>query len=263
MDEIVEAALLFWLPFAFIPFGLWFSQVKSSIISSRIGYLIALFGVIFVLASPWTVPKSPSSAVGHLLGFIAGPTIMILIGLFKIAYSGNVPVGRLSINDRNFGLALFFIGIIWISLMHWWEITPVMSSGEINRYWLIFLPNLLISLTCLSLAGGLAMLSFGDSRTSESRYLFGTSIVSFAFLICAMNIDSTNIDAVGFREYVWLSIADLIGIVIGSVLAIICFASVIFVYENTLPKPKSIDAPTAEELSKISQVILDNIGGEE
>ncbi len=80
------------------------------------------------------------------------------------------------------------------------------------------------------------MLSFGDSRTSESRYLFGTSIVSFAFLICAMNIDSTNIDAVGFREYVWLSIADLIGIVIGSVLAIICFASVIYFYENTLPE---------------------------
>ncbi len=107
------------------------------------------------------------------------------------------------------------------------------------------------------------MLSFGDSRTSESKYLFGTSLVSFVFLICAMNIDSTNIDAVGFREYVWLSIADLIGIVIGSVLAIICSASVIYFYENTLPKPKSIDAPTTEELSKISQVILDNIGGEE
>ena len=36
-----------------------------------------------------------SSAVGHLFGFIAGPTILILIGLFKVAYSGNVPVGRL------------------------------------------------------------------------------------------------------------------------------------------------------------------------
>ena len=107
------------------------------------------------------------------------------------------------------------------------------------------------------------MLSFGDSRTSESKYLFGTSLVSFVFLICAMNLDSSNIDAVGFREYVWLSVADLIGIVIGSMLAIICFASVIFVYESTLPKPKSIDAPTNEELSKISQVILDNLGGEE
>ena len=85
MDEIVEAALLFWLPFAFIPFGLWFSQVKSSIISSRIGYLIALFGVIFVLGSPWTVPKSPSSAVGHLLGFIAGPTILHTLAMYRLA----------------------------------------------------------------------------------------------------------------------------------------------------------------------------------
>ncbi len=262
MDELIEAAILFWLPLAFIPFGVWISQIKSKTATSKLGYLIGFVGIVLVLLSPWTVPQSPSSAIGHLLGFIAGPTILVIFGLFKIAYSGNVPVGRLNSSEKNVGIVLFSSGIIWLSLMHWWTITPIMSSGEVNRYWLIFLPNFLISLSSLALAGGLAMLTFGDSRTNESRYLFAMSGVSFIFLICAMNIDSDNLTALEFREYVWLSIADIIGIVIGSVLSIISFASVIFVYEKSLPKPRSIDPPKSDELLRVAQVIEDNIGGD-
>ena len=106
---MLKAAVLFWLPFAFIPFGIWVSQVKSSSFVNKLGYIISFVGTALVLASPWTVPESPSNAVGHLLGFIAGPTILILLGLFKIAYSGNVPVGKLSEGDRNLGVALFLV----------------------------------------------------------------------------------------------------------------------------------------------------------
>ena len=260
---MLQAALLFWLPMGLIPFGVWFSQTKSSHQIKKIGTLLSLSGLFFVLASPWTVPESPSSAVGHLFGFIAGPCIMILIGLFKIAYSGNVPVGRLPSRDRYLGAMLFIAGITWLSLMHWWEITPTMSSGEVNPYWLIFLPNFVLSLSSISLAGGLAMLAFGDSRQSESRYLFAMSFLSFVFLLCAMNFESSNVSSDEFREYVWLSIADIIGITIGSILAILSFALVIFVYEKSLPKPNSITAPTEEELSAVSKVIAENIGGEE
>ena len=263
MDELIKAALLFWLPFAFIPFGIWVSQVKSSNALSKLGYLITFTGILLVLSSPWTVPESPSSAIGHLLGFIAGPAILILLGLFNIAYSGNVPVGKLSDGNRNLGILLCFTGLVWFALMHWWEITPIMSDGEINRYWLIFLPNLLISLTGLALAGGLAMLAYGDQRVNESKYLFGISLGTFLFLMCAMNIDSANLSAVEFREYVWLSIADIIGIIIGSVLSIISFASVIFVYERSLPTPKSIEPPNNQELDKVTQVIKNNLGGDE
>ena len=263
MDEMLQAALLFWLPMGLIPFGVWFSQTKSSPQVKKIGAFLSLIGLFFVLASPWIVPESPSSAVGHLFGFIAGPCIMILIGLFKIAYSGNVPVGRLPSSDRYFGSVLFVIGITWLSLMHWWDITPTMSSGEVNPYWLIFLPNFVLSLSSISLAGGLAMLAFGDSRQSESKYLFAMSLVSFVFLLCAMNYDSSNVSSNEFREYVWLSIADIIGIAIGSILAILSFALVIFVYEKSLPKPNSITAPTEDELSAVSKVIAENIGGEE
>ena len=263
MDEILEAALLFWLPLAVIPLGVWFSQSKSSTIGARLGIISSLIGLGFVLSSPWTVPDSPSSAVGHLFGFILGPSILMLVGLFKVAYSGNVPVGRLPSSDRNFGAILFALGILWLSLMHWWEITPTLSSGELNPYWLIFLPNFLLSLSSISMAAGLAMIVYGDSRDKESKYLFGMSLFSILFLLCAMNFDSSNIESTEFRKYVWLSIADIIGIAIGSILAIFSFASVIFVYEKSLPKPKSIPAPTEEELSRVSRIIKENIGGEE
>jgi hypothetical protein len=62
---------------------------------------------------------------------------------------------------------------------------------------------------------------------------------------------------------VWLSIADLIGITIGSILAILSFALVIFVYEKSLVKPESISPPTKDELSAVSDVVKQNIGGEE
>ena len=78
-----------------------------------------------------------------------------------------------------------------------------------------------------------------------------------------MNFDSSNVSSNEFREYVWLSIADIIGIAIGSILAILSFALVIFVYEKSLPKPNSITAPTEDELSAVSKVIAENIGGEE
>tara|TARA_Y100001954_G_scaffold41150_1_gene41895 strand:+ start:12854 stop:13645 length:792 start_codon:yes stop_codon:yes gene_type:complete len=263
MDEVLKAAVFFWLPFALVPFGVWVAQIKSAKITDKLGYLVAVVGGILVLASPWTVPESPSSAVGQLIGFIVGPVILILFGLFNIAYSGNVPVGRLSTRDRYFGLLSFILGIIWLSLMHWWELTPVVDGGEINPYWLVFLPNLLLSLTCLAMAGGLAMIAFGDSRTNESKYLFSASALSFTFIICAMNFDSPKLEAISFREYVWLSIADLIGILIGALLAILSFALVIFIYEKSIPSPESIDAPNAEELAHVSEVITQNIGGDE
>ena len=90
-----------------------------------------------------------------------------------------------------------------------------------------------------------------------------SSLFSILFLLCAMNFDSSNIESTEFRKYVWLSIADIIGIAIGSILAIFSFAAVIFVYEKSLPKPKSIPAPTEEELSRVSRIIKENIGGEE
>ena len=78
------------------------------------------------------------------------------------------------------------------------------------------------------------------------RYVFRSI---FVFVVCdeyRFNKSFNN----KFREYVWLSIADIIGIIIGSILSIISFALVIFVYERSLPKPESIEPPNDHELAK-------------
>ena len=53
------------------------------------------------------------------------------------------------------------------------------------------------------------------------------------------------------------------GIIIGSILSIISFALVIFVYERSLPKPESIEPPNDHELAQVAQVIKNNIGGDD
>jgi hypothetical protein len=263
MDDMLQAALLFWLPLALIPVGLWISQSKKSTESSRKGKIILIIGLVLVLASPWTVPESPSSDLGHLFGFIIGPSILVLFGLYMVAYSGNVPVGRLSSGDKYLGFLFFVIGMVWFSFMHWGDLTPVLDSGEINRFWLIFFPNFLISLSCLSLSAGIAMLVLGDNRTAESKNLFFMSGLTLIFIISAMNIDSSETTSNEFRKYVWLSIADLVGILLGSVLAIISFALVIYSYEKSLPKPESILPPTENELQHSAKIISLNLGGDE
>ena len=61
------------------------------------------------------------------------------------------------------------------------------------------------------------MLAFGDSRRKESHFYLHVCIIVFISNMY-MNLDSSNVSADEFREYVWLSIADLIGIAMGSIL---------------------------------------------
>ena len=263
MDDMLQAALLFWLPLALIPVSLWISQSKKFRNGKRNGLILLVIGLVLVLASPWTVPDSPSSAVGNLFGFILGPSILVLFGLYLLAYSGNVPVGRLSVGDKYLGLLLFFIGMVWFAMMHWLDLTPVLDSGEINRFWLIFFPNFLISLSCLCLSAGIAMLVLGDNRSAESKSLFFMSGLTLVFILLAMNMDSSDASSNEFRTYVWLSIADLVGIILGSILAIISFSLVIYSYEKRLPKPTSILPPTKDELKHSAKIISSNIGDDE
>ena len=260
MDEMFQAAMLFWLPVALMPLGFWISNASRF---PNIGKLLTITGLSLVLLSPWTVPSSPSSAVGHLLGFIIGPTILVIFGLFKIAYSGNVPVGRLPKFDKIVGIFLLLVGLTWISLMHWWKFTPVHSTGLVNVYWLIFYPTFLLSLSIITATFGFAMLVLGDDRKKESTYLFSLSAISVLLILTSMNYDSLNIESSQFREFVWLALADLVGISLGAGLAILTFAGVVFVYEKSLPEVASIDPPTNEEINLASEIIQNNLRGEE
>ena len=92
MEPMTQAALWFWLPAALVPFGAWISLSSKTTSTTTFGRAVALLGIVGIVSSPWTVPESPSSAAGHLLGFLLGPAALLLAGIYLVAFSGNVPV---------------------------------------------------------------------------------------------------------------------------------------------------------------------------
>jgi hypothetical protein len=82
-------------------------------------------------------------------------------------------------------------------------------------------------------------------------------------IICGMNFDGQNISAETFREYFWLSVADLFGILIGISMSILVFGFVIYIYESSISKPESVPKPSKNELILASEKIAQNIGGDE
>lgn len=263
MDEMLLAFLLFWLPVAVVPLGGWIYLSSSDERSKSYGRLLAFIGLVLVCISPWTVPSSPSTAAGHLLGAIIGPAMLIVIGIYLVSFSGHVPVGRLSRGDRRLGVVMLIFGIAWFAGMHWWILTPQMSKGDVNSYWFVFWPAFLLLTSCLSSFSGIALLTIGDGRKAESNMMFTLSGAAFILLFLGLNFDGTLVSTEDFRRHLWLSVADLAGLAVGSILSIIVFALVIFVYEKTLPSPSSIQAPTDVELQRVADIITPHLGGGE
>ena len=172
MDEMLQALLLFWLPVAVVPFGVWIFLSSSNDQRKTFGRFLAFVGIVMVCTSPWTVPSSPSTAAGHLLGAIIGPAVLILLGIYLISFSGHVPVGRLPRSDRKLGMFLSFVGFAWFAGMHWWILTPQIASGQVNDYWFVFWPTFLLLTSCLSSCAAIASLTIGDNRKTESNYMF-------------------------------------------------------------------------------------------
>ena len=67
MDEMYQALLLFWIPVAVVPLGIWVFLSFANARDKNLGKFLAFVGFAMVCLSPWTVPSSPSSAAGHLL----------------------------------------------------------------------------------------------------------------------------------------------------------------------------------------------------
>ena len=81
MDEMLQALLLFWLPVAVVPFGVWILLSAGNDQGKSFGRILSFLGLVMVCVSPWTVPSSPSTAAGHLLGAIIGPSVLIILGI--------------------------------------------------------------------------------------------------------------------------------------------------------------------------------------
>ena len=263
MDEMLKAFLLFWFPIAMVPLGLWFSMSSRSKSTTTKGRLLAFVGIIMICLSPWTVPSSPSSAAGHLLGAIIGPCMLIITGIYLISFSGNVAVGKLPRSDRRLGVVMSGTGFVWLAGMHWWILTPQLSPDEVNPYWYVFWPTFILLTSCLASCSAVTLQTIGDRRKAESKAMFFVSGFSMILLLLGLNIDGPLVHADEFREHLWLAVADMVGIAAGSLLSILVFAFVIYSYERSLPPPKSIEPPTASELERVSSLIQNHLGGEE
>jgi len=263
MDEMLQALLLFWIPVSMVPIGLWYSMSSPSQSSPLRGRVLAFAGIILICLSPWTIPSSPSSAAGHLLGAIIGPCVLIILGIYLISFSGNVPVGKLPRRDRKVGVIMAGIGFVWLAGMHWWVLTPQLAPNEVNPYWYVFWPTFILLTSCLASCSAVTLLMIGVERKAESNTMFIVSGLSFAVLLLGLNVDGPLVRGDEFREHLWLAVSDLAGIAVGSLLSILVFALVIYLYERSLPEPKTITPPTESELKQVSSLIASHLGGEE
>lgn len=262
MDAMMQATLWFWFPAIALVVGTGTALSSRSESIKKLSKIIAIISFVLVLLSPVTVPESPSSAAGHLLGSIIGPCALLITGIYLLAFSGNVEVGKLSSRDRKIGSACTFFGLIWLEGMHWWTWTP-MLNGEVNPYWLVFWPTFLLLSTGLSSGAAFSLRYLGHSREKESNFMLVLSSLTFTLTVLGMMLDGPNLTAETFRNHFWLAASDIFGLGVGVGLSILVFALVIWIYESNLPLAKTLDAPSQQELTQAASIISDHIGGEQ
>ena len=147
--------------------------------------------------------------------------------------------------------------------MHWYSFTPIWRNGEVNPYWIVFWPTFLLFSTSLCSASAVALATYGDNRFTESLKLASLSILMSGIALAAMMFDGYLTTADQFRDYLWLSAADIFGTVLGGALAVGVLAVVIWSYEKSLPVPESSPPPTDEEIEHVISLAISHIGGED
>ena len=173
-----------------------------------------------------------------------------------------MPVGRLDASARWSGFLALFASFGILCFMHWSTFTPVWR-GDVNPYWIVFWPTMLLFSTSLCAAASIGMVGYGEDRFTESLKLASMSIVFAGITLSAMIFDGEYTTAQEFRDYLFLAVADILGIIAGCVLSIGVFAVVIWSYEKSLPNPENTHPPTKEELKKLVEIADSHIGGEE
>ena len=262
MEEATQAFVFFWLAGLFVLAGTMLGLFSKSGGPRRVGSGMAVAGLLSLMATPWTLPFSPSSAFGHLLGSLVGPSVLLGVGFYLITFSGNVPVGQLSRADRKTGVVMVLAGVVWLEAMHWWVLTPT-YPGEVNRYWLIFWPTMLLGVLACA-AGAVALVGMvGEDRQQEQRLMSMLVVFSGLLLLLGATLDGPNVSHEQFASEILLAAADLFGVLVGAAVAVLVFALVLAVYESQQPAPHRLAPPTSEQLSQAASVIANNIGGGE
>ena len=102
----------------------------------------------------------------------------------------------------------------------------------------------------------------GDGREREQRLMLLVACFSSLLLLLGAMLDGPNVAREQFANEVLLASADIFGAMVGAAFSILLFAIVLAIYEAQQPAPKRLDPPTASKLEQASQIIADNLGGE-
>ena len=108
-----------------------------------------------------------------------------------------------------------------------------------------------------------SLITYGDDRFNEAVKLALISVIMAGIALSAMIFDGYLTSADEFRDYLWLSLADIFGTIVGISLAITAFAIVIWAYEKSLPLPENTSPPSEDEIKHVVSLAISHIGGEE
>ncbi|RJU92204.1 MAG: hypothetical protein DWC03_07170 [Candidatus Poseidoniales archaeon] len=261
MEEATQAFVFFWVAGLFVVMGAmlaFFSKVSRQ---RRLGGALFGLGLLSLMLTPWTLSFSPSSGFGHLLGSLIGPAVLLAVGLYQIAFSGHVPVGRLTRTDRNIGVAMVVVGVLWLEAMHWWVLTPTYPA-EVNRYWYIFWPTMLLGVLVCSSATYAIVGLVGEQRQQEQRLMLVSASLAIVLMLLGSLFDGPNVDHERFATELLFASADIFGVMVGAAVAVLLFAVVLAFYESQQPVPKRLDPPNQDQLEKASRIIAQHVGGE-
>ena len=156
---------------------------------------------------------------------------------------------------------MVMLGVLWLEAMHWWILTP-MYPGEVNRYWLIFWPTLLLATLGISMGAYAVIGLVGDGREREQRLMLLVAVFSSLLILLGALLDGPNVSHEQFAGEVILAAVDIFGALVGAAFAILLFAVVLAIYESQQPAPHRLDPPTATQLAQASQLIAHHLGGE-
>lgn len=251
---------LFWIPGVVMVTGLLLTLLSKHSGVRRVAAVMLVLSSMAVLTTPWTVPSSPSSAFGHFLGSLLGPTVFLGVGLYCITFSSDLQVGQLSSTDRVLGFAMVVMGSSWLLAMHWGAITPTYPES-VNLYWVMFWSTFLLVVPATGM--GLAVLVgvFGEQRQQERRLLV---LLSFALLfvgVLGVLVDGSSLERTVFAKALWLAFADVVGLVVGLGVALLMFAGVLMVYERQLVQPVTSSGPSKEHLDRVAFVLEQHVEG--
>jgi len=256
----MQAFVFFWLAGLVFLLGSLLAFFSKEALRRKAGLAMTVVGFVSLLATPWTLSFSPSSAFGHLLGSVLGPSVLLAVGFYQIAFSGHVPVGRLSKQDRLLGVVMVIVGVVWFEAMHWWSLTPTYPSG-VNPYWLIFWPTMLL-FGFATATGAFAFVGVvGDRRVREQRLMLVVAGFFLTLMILGATSDGPSIERERFGSELLLAAADLFGVLVGASAAVVLFFLVVLVYERQQPEPTTLAPPTAEQLERATATVAHHISG--